>query len=73
MLYPGGADEHPGDVCYALVCRVTLGYTIRTKGRHPSIKGQCTAMDPGTSSTNMVFATNACRELVKLPGMHAHT
>jgi hypothetical protein len=35
-LYPGGAPEHPGDagggMCYVLLSRVALGYTLRTKG-----------------------------------------
>ena len=54
QLYPNGADDHPGDVCYVLVCRVALGYTIRTKGRFFNSKTQkhqrqCTAMDTGSS------------------------
>jgi len=53
-LYPGRAEE-PDDVCYVLVCRVALGYTIRTKGRQwdPVTKRwsrQCKPMD-GTSTT----------------------
>eukprot|EP01043_Picozoa_sp_COSAG02_P094230 COSAG02_NODE_30683_length_547_cov_0.691964_1_plen_93_part_00 len=30
LLYPR-PEDHPGDVCYALVCRVALGYSIRTQ------------------------------------------
>jgi hypothetical protein len=33
LLYPEGAEDHPGDVCYLLVCCVVLGYTLRTQ--HP--------------------------------------
>ena len=53
-LYPGGASDHPGNVCYALVCRVALGYSIRTRERfHNSTtrrhQKQCTALDEGAS------------------------
>ena len=30
LLYEG-PEDHPGDVYYALVCRVVLGYSIRTQ------------------------------------------
>eukprot|EP01051_Picozoa_sp_SAG22_P004628 SAG22_NODE_253_length_13622_cov_15.026471_5_plen_471_part_00 len=51
-LYP--TKDHPGDVCYVLVCRVALGYTIRTNSRHynratKKWQKQCTAMDAGAS------------------------
>jgi hypothetical protein len=69
-LYPGGADDHPGDenggVCYLLVGRVALGYPIRTNGRYrdpvygvggnPQGQYQCVAMDRDASDTGYVFA-----------------
>ena len=70
QLYPGGADDHPGDVCYALLCRVAMGYTIRTDRRARRRPGdnQCIALDGlAASETGMVFATNGARELVALP------
>ena len=72
-LYPS-AEDHPGDVCYVLVCRVAMGYSIRTQTRawNPATGSwdkQCVAMDGEAASSNkLVFATNATRELVPLPG-----
>ena len=74
-LYPGGASEHPGDdyggVCYVLVTRVALGYTLRTKGRFfdPETRQftkQCVAMDPGATESGLTFIPS-CRDLVNLP------
>lgn len=68
------ADDHPGDVCYILVCRVAMGYSIRTNSRvwnsaTGSYEQQCVALDgEGASANKLVFATNAMRELVPLPG-----
>jgi hypothetical protein len=68
------ADSHPGDVCYVLVCRVALGYSIRTQNRVPPQLAakvgnrQCRAMDGKDASTSeYVFATGAAKELVKIP------
>jgi serine/threonine protein kinase len=54
MLYPGGASDHPGNVSYVLICRVALGYSIRTRGRFfndatRKYQKQCTAIDEGAS------------------------
>ena len=71
-LYPTATD-HPGDVCYVLVCRVAMGYSIRTQTRvWNSSTGdwekQCVAMDGEAASSNSrVFATPSARELVPLP------
>jgi hypothetical protein len=40
-LYPEGAAGHPGDVCYLLVCRVALGYSIRTRARFYNHEKKC--------------------------------
>ena len=53
-LYPGGAADHPGNVCYALICRVAMGYSIRTRSRFYNAKTrqyqkQCPAIDKGAS------------------------
>eukprot|EP01043_Picozoa_sp_COSAG02_P044832 COSAG02_NODE_4041_length_5869_cov_2.628250_2_plen_785_part_00 len=72
-LYPSARD-HPGDVCYVLVCRVAMGYSIRTQTRRWNSRNgcwdkQCVAMDGKAASTNgLVFATSTARELVPLPG-----
>ena len=73
LLYPRGAADHPGEVCYALVCRTAMGYTIRTEARamDPNTgqpTRQCVALD-GTdaSSTRAVFVADSARELVALP------
>ena len=72
-LYPS-AEDHPGDVCYVLVCRVAMGYSIRTQTRAWNTATglwdkQCVAMDGAAASSNkLVFATDATRELVPLPG-----
>ena len=74
-LYPGGADEHPGDqyggVCYMLVTRVALGYMLRTKGRYfdPTKKQwskNCVACDPGATEDGLTFIPSG-RDLQKLP------
>ena len=54
----------------ALLCRVALGYCIRTDRRARQFDGdkQCIALDGReASATNYVFATNGARELVPLP------
>jgi hypothetical protein len=53
-LYPNGEADHPGDVCYALVCRVAMGYSIRTQGRRSLLPNdrQLTAMDGKAASAN---------------------
>ena len=74
-LYPGGASEHPGEenggVCYVLVTRVALGYTLRTKGRFfdPATRQfskQCVAMDPGATENGLTFIPSG-RDLLNLP------
>ena len=72
LLYPRGAADHPGDVCYALICRTSLGYPIRTEARALDANGkptrQCVALDgKEASSTRCVFVTESARELVALP------
>jgi hypothetical protein len=73
LLYPRGAADHPGEVCYALVCRTAMGYTIRTEARaiDPSTgqpTRQCVALDGDhASSTSRVFVSDTARELVALP------
>jgi serine/threonine protein kinase len=63
MLYPGGASDHPGNVCYALICRVALGYSIRTRERFfndttKTSQKQCTALDEGASvKTDCTYRT----------------
>jgi serine/threonine protein kinase len=56
LLYKQPAD-HPGDVCYLLVCRVVLGYVVRTQGRvHDSEYGwqrNCVAMDGAQASAHV--------------------
>lgn len=69
-LYKSSVD-HPGDVCYVLVCRVAMGYTIRTQYRRSQKPGdvQCVALDgTAASSTGCVFASDSARELAPLPG-----
>jgi hypothetical protein len=77
LLYES-ADEHPGDVCYILVCRAILGYALRTQkpcnhGQH----GRGTAMDDGATDDNTVFATRRHKELKPLSGteppLHHHS
>ena len=51
MLYPGGASDHPGNVSYVLICRVAMGYSIRTRGRFfndatRKYQKQCTGPNP---------------------------
>ena len=56
----------PGDVCYVLVCRVVLGYTLRTQ--HPcghGSEGRGTAMDAGATDDGTVFATRRHREYAR--------
>ena len=74
-LYPGGADEHPGDqhggVCYMLVTRVVLGYMLRTKGQFfDPVKRvwtkNCVACDPGATENGLTFIPSR-RDLQKLP------
>jgi hypothetical protein len=80
-LYPGGRREHPGgDVNYLLVCRVTLGYVLRTQwGCSHRItcrcgkadlhsKGQGVAMDDGATDDGTVFISKDCKELQHVPG-----
>lgn len=77
-LYPRGATDDPAeDVCYALVCRVALGYIIRTTNRQKfkdktgtyRDSQNCVAMDGDSVSpdTGLVFVNDAARELVKVP------
>jgi hypothetical protein len=65
LLYQSG-DEHPGDVCYMLVCRVVLGYTLRTQHScgHGS-DGRGTAMDAGATDDGTVFATRRHKECAR--------
>ena len=78
ILYPRAAD-HPGEVCYALVCRTAMGYPIRTEARaiDPSTgqpTRQCVALDGReASSTSRVFVADTARELVALPETESHT
>ena len=65
-LYPDEGDT-PDDVCYVLVCRVAMGYTIRTKGRRwdgrtKSWSKQCFPMD-GVSTTRPINPANRDEEL----------
>jgi hypothetical protein len=78
LLYPEGAEGHPGDVCYLLVCRVVLGYTLRTQ--HPCShgpKGLGKAMDADATDDGSVFATRRHKELKTLkdsnPPLHHHS
>jgi hypothetical protein len=77
LLYEG-PDEHPGDVCYLLVCRVVLGYALRTQ--HPKnhgAQGRGTAMDADATDDGTIFATTRCKELKPLAGseppLHHHS
>jgi hypothetical protein len=65
LLYES-RDEHPGDVCYVLVCRVVLGYTLRTQHScgHGS-EGRGTAMDAGATDDGTVFATRRHKEYAR--------
>lgn len=47
-----GSDEVEDDVLYVLVCRVIMGYSIRTMGR---INGICMPLDKSASETKSVF------------------
>ena len=80
LLYPKG--DHPTNVCYVLVCRVVLGYAIRTKGRERNMKTkkvtkQCVAMDGRqASATGGVCQTSnpkPCRGLDLTDGLCMRT
>ena len=70
MLYKSAAD-HPGDVHYVFLCRVAMGYTLRTRREKthggPGTFG--TALDDGATETGGVFATKRNKELMPLPGI----
>jgi hypothetical protein len=77
LLY-ASSDDHPGDVCYLLVCRVVLGYSLRTqqpKNHGPS--GLGTAMDANATDDGAVFATRRHKELKPVKGtdppLHHHS
>ena len=56
-------------MCYLLVCRVVLGYTLRTqqtRGHGPHGRG--TAMDADATDDGTVFATRRHKELQPLKG-----
>lgn len=56
-LYPASAEEHPGDVCYMLVCQVLLGEPAFTFDGHRKIDGG-----------NLWADAAKRRELVSIPG-----
>jgi len=59
-LYADCGIEHPGCVCYAIVCRVALGFPVYTKnGRHALGKA-------GMS----LYSSSEKRELAAIPGSH---
>lgn len=75
------AGEHPGDVHYLFLCRVVLGYTLRTRRERTFCKvckeGPCrkpgnaphtrgVALDDGATDDGSVFATKRCKELKPL-------
>jgi hypothetical protein len=68
LLYRS-ADDHPGNVCYLLVCRVVLGYSIRTQQpcSHGS-QGRGTAMDRDATDDGTIFATRRHKELKPVMG-----
>ena len=66
LLYHTAVDHPEGDgVCYAIVCRVCLGYPIRTQGRVSRQSRQCKAMDSPDACAG-VFANDAAKELKNL-------
>ena len=68
MLYPEGAGGHPGaGVQYMLLCRVVMGYVLRTKW--PCDHGaqrRGTALDADATRDGTVFATRRHKELMPL-------
>ena len=77
LLYESNQD-HPGDVCYLLVCRVVLGYALRTqqpKSHGP--RGLGTAMDKDATDDGTIFATRRHKELKPVrgsePPLHHHS
>jgi hypothetical protein len=72
------AGEHPRDVRYLLVCRVVLGYSLRTQQpRSHGPHGRGTAMDDDATDDGAVFATRRHKELQPLKGsqppLHHHS
>eukprot|EP01047_Picozoa_sp_COSAG01_P021712 COSAG01_NODE_1267_length_10974_cov_9.876598_2_plen_155_part_00 len=80
MLYKTAAD-HPGNVHYMFLCRVVLGYTLRTRRQSTYCKecsGPCESpgkaphtlgvtLDDGATDDGSVFATRRRKELKPLP------
>jgi hypothetical protein len=58
-LYGTNQDDVEDDVLYVLVCRVVMGYPIRTRGR--DAQHRCIVMDKDASASNFVFH-ESCRE-----------
>ena len=68
LLYEA-ADDHPGEVCYLLICRVLLGYNLRTQqpcSHGP--QGRGAAMDGDATDDGTVFETRRHKELKALSG-----